>query len=212
MATTGILSLDEKSEWTPDPTFRIDTPRLFLSHCSPDNPEDIDFFITLSCLLSATGEGTPREEMQTLMRQRNAQALRFGWPGWFRVTLKETGTLIGKCTLVRARPCPEELWWPAPDIGFTFLPEARGKGYATEAAKALIAWAQETHNVKEVLGFCAASNEKSQKALQRLGLVRWGQGEITMLNLEDPETMVFGPPGRTSLEGYVDQNKLRIIG
>lgn len=201
---------NNKNEWKPDPTFRIDTPRLFLSHCSPDSTEDIDVFVALSTI---TGERTiPREEMQDIVRQRNSQAPRFGWPGWFRVTLKETGKLIGRCSLVRARACPEELWWPAPDIGFVILPEARGKGYATEAAKALIAWAQETHNVKEVLGFCAATNEKSQKVLKRLGLVKWGQGEITMFNFKDSETMVFGPPGRTSLEGYVGQDKIRITG
>lgn len=95
------LKLDTKDEWSPDPTFCIDTPRLFLGHCSPDSTEEIDVFVALSAI---TGERTiPHDEMQGILRKRNSQALQFGWPGWFRATLKETGKLIGRCALVRAR-------------------------------------------------------------------------------------------------------------
>ncbi|KIY65226.1 acyl-CoA N-acyltransferase [Cylindrobasidium torrendii FP15055 ss-10] len=208
------------ADWNPDPNFRIETPRLFLTHYFPDREKDTDF---VQLLMTHSGVHLPRpgqgyflpgasalEEVQFIIRQRNSQALVTGWPGWFHVTLKETGEDLGTCSLVQARSCPKELWWPAPDIGFNFLPAARGKGYATEAAKALIAYAHEHHGVKEVLGFCEEDNLTSCKALERLGMVRWGKGKVKMF--KNDGLVVWGPPGRTSLEGYVGEEKIEITG
>ncbi|KIY62529.1 acyl-CoA N-acyltransferase [Cylindrobasidium torrendii FP15055 ss-10] len=211
-----------RASWKADPNFRIDTPRLFLSHYSPDSTEDLEFVVrTLSSsggnplLFPGNGHIIPGasaiEEVEFLMRQRNdVQAAKFGYPGWFCITLKETGERIGICSLTIARPCPEELWWPAPDVGFTLLPGWRGKGYATEAAKAVMKYALEEHNVQEVIGLCEPDNAASCKALARLGFVQWGKGKIRML--KDFEMLVWGPPGRTSLEGFVGDDKVEITG
>lgn len=209
-----------ESSWKPDPHFRIDTPRLFLTYYSPESLEDIEFAVrALSSgdnplLYPGNGYTIPgasaAEEVEFLMRQRNAQASRFGYPGWFCIKLKETNERIGICSLTMARPCPEELWWPAPDVGFTLLPDWRRKGYATEAAKALMAYALEAHDVKEVIGFCEVDNAASRKALGRLGFVQWGKGKIKMF--KDYEMLVWGPPGRTSLGGFVGDDKIEITG
>lgn len=60
---------------------------------------------------------------------------------------------------------------PAPDIGFAFLPEHWGKGYAIEAARAVMAWAQRVHGLTRILAINSPGNEASIRVLGKLGMV-----------------------------------------
>lgn len=58
----------------------------------------------------------------------------------------------------------------SPDIGFAFLPEYCGQGYAFEAARAVLAHGQEALGLRRVLATTRAENLESQKLLGKLGL------------------------------------------
>ena len=53
--------------------------------------------------------------------------------GLYRTALAEDDTPIGLCGLIRRPTLPDV------DIGFAFLPEYRGRGYAFESAAAVLA-------------------------------------------------------------------------
>jgi RimJ/RimL family protein N-acetyltransferase len=62
-----------------------------------------------------------------------------------------------------------------PDIGFALLPEYTGKGYAQEAGKAMMGYAIQNKSqgglgYEGVFGFTSATNAKSRKACESLGL------------------------------------------
>jgi RimJ/RimL family protein N-acetyltransferase len=80
------------------------------------------------------------------------------------VELKETHTPIGMCGLLKR----EEL--PDPDIGFAFLPDFWNKGFAYEAAAAVMKDARERLNLERILAITNQDNEASIKLLQKLGL------------------------------------------
>jgi RimJ/RimL family protein N-acetyltransferase len=80
------------------------------------------------------------------------------------VELKETHTPIGMCGLLKR----EEL--PDPDIGFAFLPDFWNKGFAYEAAAAVMKDARERLNLDRILAITNQDNEASIKLLQKLGL------------------------------------------
>jgi RimJ/RimL family protein N-acetyltransferase len=61
----------------------------------------------------------------------------------------------------------EEL--PDPDIGFAFLPEFWSKGFAFEAASALLQDARERLKLRRILAITSVDNEASIKLLERLG-------------------------------------------
>ena len=63
----------------------------------------------------------------------------------------------------------------AVEVGYTIFPRFRGRGYATEAAKALIAWARETHGIRHFVASVAPGNAPSLAVVRKLGFVRTGE-------------------------------------
>ena len=58
------------------------------------------------------------------------------------------------------------------EIGWAFAPAAQGKGYATEAAAALLAYAFETLKAHRVIATCQPENTASWRVAEKLGLRR----------------------------------------
>ena len=61
----------------------------------------------------------------------------------------------------------------APDLGelgWLFLPEYQGRGYATEAAKGLLEWARDHLGIRRFIAHCDAENLASQGVMRRLGM------------------------------------------
>lgn len=72
---------------------------------------------------------------------------------------------------------------PNNDIGWRLLPEAWGKGYATEAARATLAHAFETYGLSEILAYTQAENLASQAVISRLPMRRDPTRDFTV---DDP--------------------------
>jgi RimJ/RimL family protein N-acetyltransferase len=87
---------------------------------------------------------------------------RFGF-GLYMVELKDTATPIGMCGLVR-REALEDV-----DLGFAFLPEYTGKGYAKEAGTAIMELAKKKVKTKRLVAITMVDNSNSINLLQKLG-------------------------------------------
>ena len=61
------------------------------------------------------------------------------------------------------------------EVGYTLLPEARGKGYAIEAVRAAVDWATSVHGVQRVRASIAPDNERSINLVTKLGFVHTGE-------------------------------------
>jgi RimJ/RimL family protein N-acetyltransferase len=83
--------------------------------------------------------------------------------GLYLVALRESYTPIGMCGFLKR----EEL--PDPDLGFAFVPEFWSKGFALEAAAALLRDARERLKLQRILAITSLDNEASIKLLERLG-------------------------------------------
>ena len=84
--------------------------------------------------------------------------------GMLIVKLKDGGISIGTCGLLK-RDYLEDL-----DLGFAFLPEFRGKGYAYEAASATIEYGKKNLGLKHILAFTDVDNSASINLVKKLGL------------------------------------------
>jgi RimJ/RimL family protein N-acetyltransferase len=56
------------------------------------------------------------------------------------------------------------------DIGYRFMPQFWGKGYATEATKAWLKLGFEEMNLQEIIGAAHQENKASRRVLEKCGL------------------------------------------
>jgi len=102
--------------------------------------------------------------------------------GMYLVTLKSSGEHVGLCGLVKRDVLD------CPDIGYAFLAEHSGKGYASESANAVMEYGTHTLGIERIVGITSLDNKGSIKILEKAGLVF-----NKMISTEDGETMLFVP-------------------
>ena len=97
------------------------------------------------------------------------------------VELKHDGTPIGMCGLIKRDTLPET------DIGYAFMPQYGGQGYATEAAAAVLAHAA-TLGLRRVLAITSPGNAGSKAVLRKIGM-RFEK--VVHLAPGDPGTLLY---------------------
>ncbi|GMG85475.1 GNAT family N-acetyltransferase [Paralimibaculum aggregatum] len=68
--------------------------------------------------------------------------------------------------------------WPEIELGWHLAPAAQGRGYATEAARAVRRHAAATLGARRLVSYIAAGNRRSQAVARRLGAVH--EGAVTL--------------------------------
>ncbi len=105
----------------------------------------------------------------------------YGFGLWL-VEFKATAVSIGICGLIK-RDSLEDV-----DLGFAFLPDYRGQGYAFEAAAATIAHGREKFALRRLVAIMSPENYPSGRLLEKLGF----QFErMIRLTAESPEIKLF---------------------
>lgn len=97
----------------------------------------------------------------------------------YLVELKEGLVPIGLCGLIKRDALPDV------DIGFAFLPQFRGKGYALEGARAALDYGKGVMGFARIVAITTLENRDSTKLLERLGM----QFETTMRMPGDDEEL-----------------------
>jgi ribosomal-protein-alanine N-acetyltransferase len=59
---------------------------------------------------------------------------------------------------------------PFVEVGWRFAVEAWGHGYATEAARAAVAWGFDVLGLDQIASWTTVGNVKSQAVMQRIGM------------------------------------------
>jgi RimJ/RimL family protein N-acetyltransferase len=84
--------------------------------------------------------------------------------GMYLTELKHGRAQVGMCGLIKRDTLPDV------DIGFAFLPEFWGRGYAHEAAVAVLAHGHEAFNLQRIVAITSPGNLSSIRVLEKVGL------------------------------------------
>ena len=88
---------------------------------------------------------------------------RYGF-GLYAVERKDSRSVMGMCGLVKRDELDDT------DLGFAFLPFYWGRGYAVEAASAVMTQAREEIGLPKVMAITIPDNHRSIRVLEKVGL------------------------------------------
>ena len=162
---TGLVPGGARPGCLPGLAPRLETERLILRGWHIDDfPGLAEMMADPECGRFITANSKPLDATATWF---NMATLAGMWAvqgyGLFVMEEKATGRFVG-----RTGPF-HPIGWPGFEVGWGLHPAARGKGYATEAARAAMAWSRATLGVRDIVHVIAVDNPASQAVARRLG-------------------------------------------
>jgi aminoglycoside 6'-N-acetyltransferase len=156
----------------PPPPVPIRTERLTLRHITTDDLDGLRYYQdpeVCRYLPFPTADDEALAERAAKMAQRRAPSEP---DEVLALAVVHDGTLVGDLML-RLRTRADPLTPPAvAEIGWAFAPSYAGRGFATEAAKALITMAFDHYPLHRVYAMLDPRNERSVALCERLGMTR----------------------------------------
>jgi ribosomal-protein-alanine N-acetyltransferase len=157
----------------------LSTERLIIRPFLESDYQDLHEYLSLKETYQyEPGEPVSLEEAKKLCLERAK-----GKDFW-AVTLKDDSKkLVGHVSFIQAEPKFFLTW----EIGFIFNPAFQGKGYATEASRALIDNSFKELNAHRVVGYCSTENIPSWRVLEKCGMKREGMQRKNVFFHEDKD-------------------------
>ena len=146
-----------------------ETPRLILRQMIVDDAAAFYALNSHPDVMRYTGE--PPLESEEEARNAIADYPDFDTVGYGRwgCVLRENQTLIGFCGLKYLHDLD------AVDLGYRFLPEYWGRGLATEAGRASIAFGFDVLQLERIIALVLTDNAASIRVLEKLGMRHDGE-------------------------------------
>jgi [ribosomal protein S5]-alanine N-acetyltransferase len=144
----------------------LETERMWLRHLCADDAGFLVELLNEAGFRQNVGDRGVRNTVDAcryILTGPVASYQQFGF-GMYLVELKETGAPLGICGLLK-RDSTEEI-----EIGFAYLERFWGKGYAYEAAAALMDYARRSLRLKRIAATTVPGNRGSIRILEKLGL------------------------------------------
>lgn len=160
------------------------TARLALRRLSTDDAAFVLRLVNEPSWLQFIGDKhvhTLEDARQYLLKGPLAMYAQHGF-GLYLVEIASSRIPIGMCGLIRRDALPDV------DIGFAFLPEFWGQGYARESAVAVLDYARRTLGLPRVVAVTAIDNTRSIKLLESIGFQFAG---MVRLSPGEPEIKLF---------------------
>lgn len=145
----------------------LETPRLKLEPYDDSHYEGLRIMDSDAGVMRYITGGIVKTPEETWEGIRRVQAR---WDkynfSWWAIREKSSGAIVGAACLQHLANVDG-----APlEIGWRLVPEHNGKGYATEAAKAIVNYAAEQVGATYLVAVADPENIPSQRVMQRLGM------------------------------------------
>jgi RimJ/RimL family protein N-acetyltransferase len=148
----------------------LETERLVLSEVAEDDWAFMLGLLNSPGFLQNIGDRGVRteDEARAYIRDRVHGSYEANGFGMWLVTEKASGDPVGLAGLVKRDGLED------PDVGYAFAEAAWGKGYAQEAAAAVIRHARDTLRIGRLAAITALDNHASMAVLRKVGFAQRG--------------------------------------
>ena len=123
-----------------------------------------------------------RQESDALAARCRDHIADHGWGLW-AVEVPGVAPFLGFVGL--ARPGFDAPFTPAVEVGWRLARPWWGRGYASEAARAALAFAFDDLGLDEVVSFTSVPNERSQAVMRRIGMTRDAADDFDHPNIRE---------------------------
>ena len=164
----------------------IESERLVLREFHLDDAEFILELLNEAAFLRFIGDKGVRtlaDARDYLLKGPIESYRRFGF-GLYRVSLREDGTPIGMCGLVKREGLADV------DVGFALQSRYWSRGYAVEAAAAVLDHGKRILNLGRIVAIANPDNQASIAVLEKIGL---SFERMVRLSADAGELKLFGP-------------------
>ncbi|MEZ4416927.1 MAG: GNAT family N-acetyltransferase [Gemmatimonadota bacterium] len=143
----------------------LETERLRVARLTEDDAPFILALLNEPSFLENIGDKGVRslDDAREYLRGGPLSSYEANGFGLYRVELRDEGIPIGICGLLR-RPELEDV-----DVGFALFPAFWSRGYAYEAARAVLDHGRCDHGLDRIVAITSLGNEASARLLSRLG-------------------------------------------
>lgn len=164
----------------------LETPRLTLRRFTADDAPFILELVNVPAFLRNIGDRGVRslDDARAYIANGPVASYERHGIGLWHVALRADGTPIGMCGLLK-RDTLEHV-----DIGFAYLPAWWGKGYAREAAAAVMDYGTRTLAIAHIVAIVSPGNAASIRVLEHIGMTF---ERSLQLNDDGSETSLYSP-------------------
>lgn len=159
----------------------IETERLVLRHWRADDIEPFHRLNSDERVMRFFPFRRDRKQSAEMLERIHQMVADDGF-GWAAICLKD-GTVIGFSGLSQINF--ETAFTPAVEIGWRLLPEHWGAGYASEAARALVAHGFNELGLDEIVSFAVTTNTASTGVMRRIGMTAEPEFDFEMPGIGD---------------------------
>ena len=153
----------------------LETPRLLLRPWRESDREPFHGMNADQRVMEFFAAPLSPAESDAMIGRIQAHFARYGF-GFFAAELRATGEFIGFAGMSHV---PFEAHFtPCVEIGWRLARDRWGRGYATEAASAALAYGFETLGLDEIVAFTVPRNVRSRAVMERLGMKRDAAGDF----------------------------------
>ena len=157
----------------------VETERLLLRpHTRADFEPSVAMWSDPAVVRYITG--TPSTAQTTWFRLLRYAGL---WPvlgyGYWAIEDKQTRTFIGEAGLADFRREIKPSIAGEPEIGWVLAAHAHGRGIATEAVRAVLAWADEHLPASRVVGIVSPDNRQSLRIALKNSFVQYAEAAMS---------------------------------
>jgi len=143
----------------------LQTERLMLRQFELSDSKFIIELVNSAGWIEFIGERNIKTEEAAIHYLQNGPMKSYKEKGFgLSMVERKDGTPVGMCGILKRDSLDN------PDIGFAFLPEFMGMGYAFEMAKATLRYAKDNLNIKTIVAITVPSNKRSIRLLEKIGL------------------------------------------